>query len=244
MKRLFDIIFSSIGIIIFLPIIFIFCVLIWLQDFGNPFYISKRIGKNFKEFDLIKLRSMVLNADKSGVDSTSSNDQRITKIGNIARKYKLDELIQLCNVLLGNMSLVGPRPNVKTETNLYTNEEKHLLSVKPGITDFSSIVFSDEGDILKDKQDPDLAYNQLIRPGKGKLGIFYINNKTFLIDIFIILLTVLSIFSRKKSLNLLKKLLEKMNAPKDLVKLASREEELVPKPPIGSNRIVWNRLDD
>ena len=241
MKRLSDISFSLIGIIIFLPVIFIFCLLIWLQDFGNPLYVSKRIGKNFKEFNLIKLRSMVLNADKSGVESTSNNDKRITKIGSIVRNYKLDELMQLCNVLLGNMSLVGPRPNVKSEINLYTTKEKHLLSVKPGITDFASIVFSDEGDILKDKKDPDLVYNQLIRPGKGKLGIFYINNRTFFIDILIILLTVLSIFSRKISLNFLTKLLTKMNAPKDLISLASREENLVPMPPVGSNKIVLKR---
>ena len=176
MKRLLDVIFSLAGIIIFSPIIFIFGILIWLQDFGNPFYISKRVGKNFKEFNLIKLRSMVLNADKSGVDSTSSNDKRITKIGNIVRKYKLDELMQLFNVLFGNMTLVGPRPNVKSEVDMYTKKEKTLLQVKPGITDFASIVFSDEGNILKNKKDPDITYNQLIRPGKGKLGIFYIRN--------------------------------------------------------------------
>ena len=243
MKRVFDISFSLIGIIIFFPITFIFCFLIWLQDFSNPLYISKRIGKNFVEFNLIKLRSMILNADKSGVESTSNNDQRITRIGSLVRKYKLDELMQLYNVLLGDMSLVGPRPNVKVETNLYTKEEKKLLNVKPGITDFASIVFSDEGDILKDKADPDLAYNQLIRPGKGKLGIFYINNRTFFIDILIILLTVLSIFSRKTSLNLLTKLLAKMDSPKDLVDLASRKKKLVPKPPLGSNKIVLKRLN-
>ena len=243
MKRVFDISFSLIGIIIFFPITLIFCFLIWLQDFANPLYISKRIGKNFVEFNLIKLRSMILNADKSGVESTSNNDQRITRIGSLVRKYKLDELMQLYNVLLGDMSLVGPRPNVKVETNLYTKEEKKLLNVKPGITDFASIVFSDEGDILKDKADPDLAYNQLIRPGKGKLGIFYINNRTFFIDILIILLTVLSIFSRKTSLNLLTTLLAKMDSPKDLVDLASRKKKLVPKPPLGSNKIVLKRLN-
>lgn len=243
MKRVSDISLSLIGIIIFLPVIFIFSLLIWLQDFGNPLYVSKRIGKNFKEFNLIKLRSMILNADKSGVESTSNNDQRITRIGSLVRKYKLDELMQLYNVLLGDMSLVGPRPNVKTETNLYTKEEKKLLNVMPGITDFASIVFSDEGNILKDKADPDLAYNQLIRPGKGKLGIFYINNRTFFIDILIILLTVLAIFSRKTSLNLLTKLLVKMNSPKDLVDLACRKKKLVPMPPLGSNKIVLKRLD-
>ena len=242
MKRLLDIIFSLVGIIIFSPIIFIFGILIWLQDFGNPFYISKRVGKNFKEFNLIKLRSMVLNADKSGVDSTSSNDQRITKIGNIVRKYKLDELMQLFNVLFGNMTLVGPRPNVKSEVDMYTKKEKNLLQVKPGITDFASIVFSDEGNILKNKKDPDITYNQLIRPGKGKLGVFYITNRTIFIDLQIIFLTIFSLISRKKSLNHLVKLLKKINAPLDLINIASRKEKLVPTPPLGSNQIVKKRL--
>ena len=242
MKRLLDIIFSLIGILIFSPLIIIFCFLIWLQDFGNPFYISKRVGKNFEEFDLIKLRSMILNADKSGIDSTSNDDIRITKIGNIVRKYKLDELMQLLNVFLGNMTLVGPRPNVKSEVDLYTKEEQNLLKVKPGITDFASIVFSDEGEILKNKKNPDIAYNQLIRPGKGKLGIFYIRNRTLIIDVQIIFLTILSVFSRKKSLILLVRLLEKINAPIDLINIAGRKQKLVPKPPLGSNKIVKKRL--
>ena len=242
MKRSLDIIFSLTGIIIFSPLIFLFCFLIWLQDFGNPFYISKRVGKNFEEFDLIKLRSMILNADKSGIDSTSNDDIRITKIGNIVRKYKLDELMQLLNVFLGNMTLVGPRPNVKSEVDLYTKEEQNLLKVKPGITDFASIVFSDEGEILKNKKNPDIAYNQLIRPGKGKLGIFYIKNRTLIIDVQIIFLTILSVFSRKKSLILLVRLLEKINAPIDLINIAGRKQKLVPTPPLGSNKIVKKRL--
>ena len=241
MKRLLDIIFSLIGILIFFPLIIIFCFLIWLQDFGNPFYISKRVGKNFEEFDLIKLRSMILNADKSGIDSTSNDDTRITKIGNIVRKYKLDELMQLLNVFVGNMTLVGPRPNVKSEVDLYTKEEQNLLKVKPGITDFASIVFSDEGEILKNKNNPDIAYNQLIRPGKGKLGIFYIRNRTLILDIQIIFLTILSIFSRKKSLIFLVRLLEKINAPIDLINIAGRKKKLVPTPPLGSNKIVKKR---
>ena len=121
---------------------------------------------------MIKLRSMIVNAEKSKVDSTSSNDPRITKIGKIIRKLKLDELSQLFNVFIGEMSLVGPRPNVKRETDLYTKVEKNLLSVKPGITDFASIIFSDESEILKNVDDPDISYNQLIRPWKSRLGLF------------------------------------------------------------------------
>ena len=143
-KRIFDFIISLTGLIICSPIMIPVMVLVWLQDFHSPFYIAPRVGKNEKLFKMIKLRSMIIGADKSGVDSTSSSDSRITGIGRIIRQYKLDELSQLFNVLSGEMSLVGPRPNVRRETDLYTREEKLLLTIKPGITDISSIVFSDE----------------------------------------------------------------------------------------------------
>ena len=173
-KRVFDFTAAFSGLLIFSPFLTVVIITIWLQDFKSPFYISDRVGKNEKVFSIVKLRSMVVDADKTGVDSTASNDARITVVGHVIRKYKLDELSQLWNVLKGDMSLVGPRPNVQRETNLYTQKEKELLQVKPGITDFASIVFADEGQILSDKENPDLAYNQLIRPGKSELGLFYI----------------------------------------------------------------------
>jgi lipopolysaccharide/colanic/teichoic acid biosynthesis glycosyltransferase len=179
-KRLFDILASFFGLLCSAPILLPVMFVVWRQDGNSPFYVAERTGLNGKAFKMIKLRSMIVNADKSGVDSTGANDMRITPVGHFIRRYKLDELTQLWNVLKGDMSLVGPRPNVKRETDLYTSEERRLLSVKPGITDFSSIVFSDEGDILKDKSDPDIAYHQLIRPGKSRLGIFYIENRSFL----------------------------------------------------------------
>ena len=175
-KRFFDLLASILLIIIFLPIIIVFTFLIWKQDWSNPFYVANRVGKNNKLFKMIKFRSMIVNADKSGVDSTSSNDSRITPLGSFVRKYKIDELPNFFNIFLGQMSFVGPRPNVLAETKLYTDEEKKLLSVRPVITDFASIVFSDEGDILDGSNDPDLDYNQLIRPWKSRLGIFYIEN--------------------------------------------------------------------
>ena len=156
MKRLFDIVGSSLGLIVASPVLLPVMFLVWKQDGHSPFYVAPRIGKGGKQFKMVKLRSMIINADKSGVDSTGVNDQRITKIGHFIRRYKLDELTQLWNVLIGDMSLVGPRPNVQRETDLYTVLERKLLTVKPGITDISSIVFSDEGDILKDVEDPDI----------------------------------------------------------------------------------------
>jgi lipopolysaccharide/colanic/teichoic acid biosynthesis glycosyltransferase len=162
-------------------------------------------------------------------------------VGRFIRKYKLDELSQLVNVLIGDMSLVGPRPNVKRETDLYTLEEKKLLTVKPGITDFSSIVFSDEGEILKDQTDPDIAYNQLIRPWKSRLGIFYIENRNILVDIKLIYLTVIAVLSRDKALQTISGMLSGMKAETELVQIALRNEVLIPTPPPGAFKIVTNR---
>ncbi len=120
MKRIFDLIFSCFGILIILPIIIFASLGIYLQDKSTPLYIANRVGKNNRNFRMIKLRSMILNADKNEVDSTSSNDPRITRIGKFIRKFKLDEFTQLYNVFIGEMSLVGPRPNVKRETDIYT----------------------------------------------------------------------------------------------------------------------------
>jgi lipopolysaccharide/colanic/teichoic acid biosynthesis glycosyltransferase len=166
---------------------------------------------------------------------------RITPVGHFIRSYKLDELTQLWNVLKGDMSLVGPRPNVKRETDLYTSQEKKLLTIKPGITDFASIVFSDEGEILADKADPDIAYNQLIRPGKSRLGLFYIGHKNILVDLLLIAFTALAIVSKRGSLRAVNALLKFLKAPGDLIVLAAREKPLTPQPPPGSDEIVTNR---
>lgn len=241
MKRIFDFILAFVGLILSSPILLPVILLVWIQDWHSPFYIAPRVGKGEKPFKMLKLRSMIVNADKSGVDSTSSNDIRITGVGKFIRKYKLDELSQLWNVLIGDMSLVGPRPNVKRETDLYTIEEKKLLTVRPGITDFSSIVFSDEGDILKDQSDPDIAYNQLIRPGKSMLGIFYIENRNFIIDIKLIYLTLIAIISKEKALNSLVVILKKLGATELLINIVSRKQKLYPMPPPGATNIVTNR---
>jgi len=241
MKRLLDFILSLVGLVLASPILLPTIFLVWILDWHSPFYIAPRVGKNERLFKMLKLRSMIINADKSGVDSTSSNDKRITGVGRFIRKYKMDELSQLWNVLIGDMSLVGPRPNVKRETDLYTTEEKLLLTVKPGITDFSSIVFSDEGDILKDQADPDIAYNQLIRPGKSMLGIFYIKNRSFFIDLKLIILTAIAIISKESALKGLVSLLRKLKAEDVLVQIASRKNELIPMAPPGATKIVTNR---
>jgi lipopolysaccharide/colanic/teichoic acid biosynthesis glycosyltransferase len=240
-KRIFDIVTALAGLIFLSPALILIILAIWLQDFKSPFYISERVGKNEKTFRIIKLRSMIVGADKKGVDSTSANDSRITTVGKIVRKYKLDELSQLFNVIKGDMSLVGPRPNVKRETDIYTVEEKKLLGVKPGITDIASIVFADEGEILSNQSDPDIAYNQLIRPGKSKLGLFYVKNQSLFLDLQILVLTLLTIISRENALKFSAKLLARNGADEELITLSTRKKVLIPTPPPGSNKIVTSR---
>jgi len=241
MKRLLDIVASAGGLLFFSPVLWVFMGLIWLQDRSFPFYIAERVGKSGRPFRMVKLRSMIVGADRAGVDSTAAEDSRITWAGRIIRKYKLDELSQLWNVLRGDMSLVGPRPNVPREVALYTAEEKRLLGVKPGITDFSSIVFSDEGEVLAGSDDPDLKYHQVIRPWKSRLGLLYVERRTFLGDLRIIWLTVVAILSRERALTGLQKVLMRLGADAQLRAVASRRNPLPPYPPPGSDQIVTSR---
>lgn len=241
MKRLTDIIGSALGLIVMSPILLSVMCLIWFQDKHSPFYIASRVGKNEEIFKMVKLRSMVVNADKSGVDSAYSNDARITPVGHFVRKFKLDEFSQLWNVLMGDMSLVGPRPNVKRETDLYSEIERNLLKVKPGITDMSSIVFSDENDILEGHADPDIAYNQLIRPWKSRLGLLYVEGQSFFLDISLIVLTVVAIFSRRAALLGVNKLLVFLKAPSEVINVSLRKEPLKPCKPPGMDAIVTSR---
>ena len=241
MKRVLDFTASLFGLLVLSPILIVVIVLVWMQDYKSPFYIAPRVGKDEKQFNMVKLRSMIVNLDTSGPDSTSANDIRITPVGHFIRKFKLDEFSQLWNVLIGDMSLVGPRPNVKKETDLYTAVEKTLLLVKPGITDFSSIVFSDEGAILEDKDDPDLSYNQLIRPWKSRLGLIYIQKQTFLLDVQLIFCTVLAILSKENALAWVSRKLQELGVDETVVVISRRQIELYPFPPPGTDKIVFER---
>ena len=241
MKRLFDVFISFSGLLFLSPVLLTFMYLVYRQDKHSPFYVALRVGKNGVMFKMLKLRSMSVNADRNGVDSTSADDSRITPIGHKIRRYKLDEFTQLWNVLIGDMSLVGPRPNVLSDTNLYTDIEKGLLTVRPGITDFSSIVFSDEGDILKGMKDPDLAYNQLIRPWKSRLGLSYIKNQSLFLDFQLILYTVIAIISKQRALSWVEKKLNNLDVDADTVRVSKREVDLFPFSPPGSDEIVSSR---
>ena len=239
MSRLLDILVSAVGLIVLSPILLGFCLAIWLQDFHSPFYVAKRIGLGGKPFSMVKLRSMIWKADSVAVTSTSDRDNRITTVGKLIRRFKLDEFVQLWNVLLGDMSLVGPRPNVATwGVDLYTEEEMRLLTVRPGITDFSSIVFADEGSILAESDNPDLHYNQVIRPWKSRLSLLYIDDKSMWLDIKLVYYTILSVVSRASALRKVAGELERIGASPRLIEVASRTVALEPYPPPGSEEIA------
>jgi lipopolysaccharide/colanic/teichoic acid biosynthesis glycosyltransferase len=231
MKRLLDIIAAALGLVslswLLMPVMF----MVWLQDRHSPFYIAPRVGKDGREFRMVKLRSMVIGADRQGATSTSDTDRRITRVGQFIRRYKLDELMQLWNVLRGEMSLVGPRPQVRSGVALYTQRELELLRVRPGITDFASIVFSDEGVILKDSPDADRDYDRLIRPWKSRLGLIYIANSSLWLDLRLIALTLVAVVSRAKALRAIGRLLVECNAPADVVAVAKRESPMFPSEP-------------
>jgi lipopolysaccharide/colanic/teichoic acid biosynthesis glycosyltransferase len=240
-KRLFDIFVSAVGLIATSPILIPAMIAVWLQDFHSPFYVPPRVGKDGKLFRMVKLPSMVIRADQTGVDSTSAKDPRITRVGHFIRKCKIDELPELWNVLWGTMSLVGPRPNVKRETDLYTAVERGLLNVRPGITDIASIVFSDENEILKDSADPDIDYNQLIRPWKSRLGLFYVAHRSLALDLKLVVLTAVAVLSRERALRGVQRILCGLGADPQLIKVAARQEPLRPAPPPGSLEIVSHR---
>ena len=194
-KRLFDIISSAIGILVLWPLIVVIAVLVKLDSPGPVLYSGLRVGKDGKQFRMHKFRTMVQNADKIGGPSTTDDDPRLTKIGRFLKRFQLDELPQLFDVLKGEMSVVGPRPEVPQEVELYNEEEKKLLSLQPGLTDWASLWNFHEGEILKGAEDAHQAYREKIRPEKLRLGLKYVDEHNFWIDIKIILQTIKQIFS-------------------------------------------------
>jgi lipopolysaccharide/colanic/teichoic acid biosynthesis glycosyltransferase len=193
MKRIFDLFFTILGLIILLPFFALIAIWVMLDSPGGVFYRQERIGKDQKPFKLLKFRSMRTGADKQGLLTVGMKDSRITRSGYYLRKYKLDELPQLINVLLGDMSLVGPRPEVEKYVKLYSQEQLKVLSVRPGITDLASIKYRNENDVLASFEDAEAGYIQSVMPDKLKLNLMYIQNRSLLMDLRIILTTVLPI---------------------------------------------------
>lgn len=192
-KRLFDIVVSCTGLLLVSPFFLLAAFAIKLNSPGPAFYRGLRVGRFGKPFRIFKLRTMVVDAARSGASSTPEDDPRITSMGRFLRRYKLDELPQLINVFLGEMSLVGPRPQVQWAVELYNDDEKQLLTVRPGITDYASIEFSDESRILRGSANPDRDYLEKIAPEKISLSLEYVRNRSLWIDLKIILATLWSI---------------------------------------------------
>jgi lipopolysaccharide/colanic/teichoic acid biosynthesis glycosyltransferase len=241
-KRAFDIAASGLGLLVLSPLLAVVALAIYLQDYHSPFYVATRVGKGERPFRMVKFRSMVIRADATGVDSTAGDDPRITRIGAFVRRFKLDEIPQLWNVFWGSMSLVGPRPNVERETQLYTPDEKRLLSVRPGITDLASIVFADEGDILRGSEDPDLRYNQVIRPWKSRLGLLYVDApQSVARDLRIIALTVVSAIDRQRALAGVRQIAAELGAGETLLGVIPRTSPLLSAAPPGASEIVSSR---
>lgn len=193
MIRFFDFILSLVGLVVLAPIFIVLAIWIKTDSKGPVFYKQVRVGENGSDFGLFKFRSMVVDADKKGLITVGGRDPRITRSGYFIRKYKLDELPQLINVLVGDMSLVGPRPEVRKYVDLYTDEQQKALSVKPGITDYASIEYMDENEILGKSSDPEKTYIEEIMPEKIKYNMKYILNKNISEYFKIIFLTLLKI---------------------------------------------------
>jgi len=196
-KRLFDIVASSMGLILCSPFLLAIAIWIKLDSPGPVFYRGKRAGRGGKPFGIFKFRSMVTDADKIGGPSTSDDDPRVTRSGRFIRRFKLDELSQLINVLLGQMSLVGPRPEVVHKVEEFTEEERRTLQLRPGITDWASIWNSDEAGVLEGAPDPDEAYEKILRPTKRRLQLYYCDTRNLAVDVKIIVYTLLRIVRKK-----------------------------------------------
>lgn len=195
-KRTFDILLSAIGLILLLPLEILIALMIYIEDRGPVFFLQKRIGLNRQPFTLYKFRSMTINKSSSDGSFDAGDQSRVTKIGKVLRKTKIDELPQLINVLNGDMSLVGPRPEVKKWVDLYPQQWAFVLTVKPGITDYASILFRNEEELLSQTLNPDLYYKETILPRKLTIYSEYVNNRSFIGDLKIIFKSVYSIIKK------------------------------------------------
>lgn len=192
-KRTMDIVLSACALAVLWPLLLLIALAIWIDDPGPVFYRQVRVGRNGKTFRIFKFRSMVMDADKKGLAITVGRDSRITRVGAVLRKTKLDELAQLLNVLLGQMSFVGPRPEVPKYVELYTPYQRQVLLVRPGITDYASIAYRNENDLLAGAPNPEAMYIEQIMPDKIELNMKYLREISPLADIRLILKTIVAV---------------------------------------------------
>jgi lipopolysaccharide/colanic/teichoic acid biosynthesis glycosyltransferase len=241
LKRAFDLFAGALAFLFTSPLLLLALGAVWLSDRANPFYVSERVGLHGRKFRFLKIRTMIPNAGMSAVDTTIRDDPRITAVGRWIRALKLDELPQFLHVLSGQMSMVGPRPNVPREVALYTPAENALLGLRPGVTDLASIVFADLADALRDAADPNIAYNQLVRPWKSRLGIYYVSHASMRLDLRTIFYTLSILSARRWTLQRIAALLRDGGADAELCRFVLREEPLRPLPPPGAKEIVTTR---
>jgi lipopolysaccharide/colanic/teichoic acid biosynthesis glycosyltransferase/nucleoside-diphosphate-sugar epimerase len=244
LKRILDFAAALCGSLVLLPLFAIIALAVWLEDGHGFLFRGIRVGRGGRNFRMVKFRTMQPDAWKSGVSSTALGDRRITRVGKVLRRAKLDELPQLWNVLTGDMSLVGPRPQVEADASMYTAEERRLFDIRPGITDLASLVFADEGEILSGAPDPDLRYNQSIRPWKSRLGLLYVERRCFVTDLEILLLTCTAAISRARALAGVARILHSWNADPLLSRMVLRRDPLLPWSPPGADRIVTEYRGD
>lgn len=198
MKRLLDLVLACIGVIVLAPLFAGLALLVKLDSSGPVFYRGVRVGQAGRLFRIFKLRTMLENAENLGAASTAADDSRLTRVGAFLRDWKLDELPQLFNVIRGEMSLVGPRPQVPWAVELYTTEERALLSVRPGLTDDASLYFRNEGEILRGSRDPDQDYLERIHPVKMRLSLEYVRRRSFWVDCDIVMRTLAAVICRRQ----------------------------------------------
>ncbi len=190
LKRLFDIVFSLFGLILLVPLFVVICLIITFTSKGPVFYLQSRVGKNNRDFQLFKFRTMFVGSEKKGLLTVGARDPRITWIGFYLRKYKLDELPQLLNVLFGSMSFVGPRPEVRKYVDMYNEEQRKVLNIKPGITDYASLDYFNENELLSQSAQPEETYIKVVMPAKLQLNSKYMLEQSFINDVLIILRTL------------------------------------------------------
>lgn len=199
LKRAFDVLISLSALVVLSPLMLAIALLIKAGDGGPVLYRGRRVGYQGKQFHMLKFRTMVVDAEKRGGSSTADDDPRITRVGRFLRKFKLDEFPQLINVLKGDMSLVGPRPEVQEYVDMYSEEERAILSVRPGITDWASLWNSDEGALLAGAENPEAVYRDRIRPVKVRLQLHYVRSQSLATDLYILALTAATVMLRDRA---------------------------------------------
>lgn len=223
--RFFDLFISIPCIVLFFIPCLILLLVKWLEDRANPIYAAIRVTKNGKVFSMYKIRTMVPNAHLLGGSSTANSDRRITPIGKFFRAYKLDEIPQLINVIKGDLSLIGVRPTTTEEYDSFTDYEKKAFFKKAGMSDLSSIFFSDEGLLLNNAKDPDALYQDVIRLEKSKLGVLYVERSSIRLNVEIIFITLVNFLNRALSLKMLLRVLQRINASPDILEFTNKKLE-------------------